>query len=140
MRIICAFMSDDPILEEARIRESFPEHEVVIVRSYEDLRYATQPPEIFNVILMDALLKWSLNSNEIYPAGGFMLGFLNTTLVRGLGVFLPDNLDFVKQLDFDGYHSVVLTQSCQTDWGGRNWIKLLELVTARMDEIDKKVT
>jgi hypothetical protein len=141
MRIVCAFMSEDQADEERRLREALLGHDVTVVYSYEDLRFVTAAPALFDVILTDLVLKWSLNSKEDYAAGAFISAFLPQTLVRGLGVFIPDFFEtaFATECEHQ-YHSIVVSCDCATDWGGRDWVKLLGLVTARMKAIDDKVT
>src|SRR5271168_2071102 len=138
MKILCVYprQEDKDFLEqspEALFDEN--EIEVWVAYCYEDaLSYIEDTEEVkapFDMVLTDAFIpaQNSIDNKDecLFPMGLEFVTAIETTLIRGLGIFMPSDdseyIDNHNSQHFD-YHAILEVNNCVDFNGGRDWLKL----------------
>lgn len=142
MRILCGYSNLIkgllPDLKKSDPRFVFSGHDIVTVHSYEYVAFQMTNTSVrlptFDIVLLDILLPWSLNSTEKMPTV-LLSRHVDEGLVQGIGFFVPPF--FQSEFNFhddDHYYAAVADKTCWTWNNERDWAKLLGLVHERIEQ------
>ncbi len=143
LRILCLYNDQEPSYLEADPEFELRDHEVTIFETYVEAKTAIQdstrgiPP--FDVVLADVSVPGGKFEDgfDDFPFSPVLLQpYLSQVLVRGLGVFAPEDFETTFESS-DGFAVLVASKECRTPFGTRDWRKLLELVLKASDEADQ---
>ncbi|MEO8638173.1 MAG: hypothetical protein ABI430_04725 [Candidatus Taylorbacteria bacterium] len=141
MKILCAyydketgFLNTDPEVELVG-------HQITTVHYYEHVGFMMNdksrgiPP--FDVVLMDVVLPWNeaCSPDEAMLPTSLLMRHLDSSLIRGMGIFVPIYFETEFAFDFHDYHAMVADRTCWTPTDKRDWRMLLNLVVQKINQI-----